>query len=57
MDEEIQSDELQCLLRASSPPPPGYRSGPEPDLFATGSEQSRCDRDETSATLFRACAP
>lgn len=57
MEDEVQSDELQVLLRASSPPPPGYPSGPEPDRFATDPEQIPGDREGASATLFRACEP
>jgi hypothetical protein len=46
MDEEIQRGPFQYSLRASSPPPPGYPAGPEPDCFATDPKQSPGDWEE-----------
>ena len=46
MDEEIQRGPFQYSLRASSPPPPGYPAGAEPDCFATDPKQSPGDWEE-----------
>ena len=46
MDEEIQRGPFEYSLRASSPPPPGYPAGTEPDCFATDPKQSPGDWEE-----------
>ena len=45
MDDEVQR-EIQYSLRASSPPPPGYPTEPEPDVFVTDPRQSPGDWEE-----------
>ena len=52
MDDEVQRDRLQYVLRASSPPPPGYPAGPAPDCFDEVMQRDWAEAERLTSRLL-----